>query len=134
MEKKSMTQLSRFLALYRSALRLGVILLTELFIIVSLMQYAIPEHDYLKHEKRLGAAILLAALLYVVIAACVDRDELRKIGGLIRRMCCFEQVMLILVLLWYILGCAVRSRLDAEPLFKFNDNRLFMFTMTTFAF
>ena len=58
MEKKSMTQLSRFLALYRSALRLGVILLTELFIIVSLMQYAIPEHDYLKHEKRLGAAIL----------------------------------------------------------------------------
>ena len=134
MEKKSMTQLSRFLALYRSALRLGVILLTELFIIVSLMQYAIPEHDYLKHEKRLGAAILLAALLYVVIVACVDRDELRKVGGLIRRMCCFEQVMLILVLLWYILGCAVRSRLDAEPLFKFNDNRLFMFTMTTFVF
>ena len=134
MEKKSMTQLSRFLALYRSALRLGVILLTELFIIVSLMQYAIPEHDYLKHEKRLGAAILLAALLYVVIAACVDRDELRKVGGLIRRMCCFEQIMLILVLLWYILGCAVRSRLDSEPLFKFNDNRLFMFTMTTFAF
>ena len=134
MEKKSMTQLSRFLALYRSALRLGVILLTELFIIVSLMQYAIPEHDYLKHEKRLGAAILLAALLYVVIVACVDRDELRKVGGLIRRMCCFEQVMLILVLLWYILGCAVRSRLDSEPLFKFNDNRLFMFTMTTFAF
>ena len=134
MEKKSMTQLSRFLALYRSALRLGVILLTELFIIVSLMQYAIPEHDYLKHEKRLGAAILLAALLYVVIVACVDRDELRKVGGLIRRMCCFEQVMLILVLLWYILGCAVRSRLDSEPLFKFNDNRLFMFTMTTFVF
>ena len=134
MEKKSMTQLSRFLALYRSALRLGVILLTELFIIVSLMQYAIPEHDYLKHEKRLGAAILLAALLYVVIVACVDRDELRKVGGLIRRMCCFEQIMLILVLLWYILGCAVRSRLDLEPLFKFNDNRLFMFTMTTFAF
>ena len=134
MEKKSMTQLSRFLALYRSALRLGVILLTELFIIVSLMQYAIPEHDYLKHEKRLGAAILLAALLYVVIVACVDRDELRKVGGLIRRMCCFEQIMLILVLLWYILGCAVRSRLDSEPLFKFNDNRLFMFTMTTFAF
>ena len=49
-------------------------------------------------------------------------------------MCCFEQIMLILVLLWYILGCAVRSRLDSEPLFKFNDNRLFMFTMTTFAF
>ena len=134
MEKISVTQRSRFLALYRSALRLGVILLTELFIIVSLMQYAIPEHDYLKHEKRLGAAILLAALLYVVIVACVDRDELRKVGGLIRRMCCFEQIMLILVLLWYILGCAVRSRLDAEPLFKFNDNRLFMFTMTTFVF
>ena len=76
----------------------------------------------------------MLSLLYVVIAACVDRDELRKIGGLIRRMCCFEQVMLILVLLWYILGCAVRSRLDAEPLFKFNDNRLFMFTMTTFVF
>ena len=134
MEKISVTQRSRFLALYRSALRLGVILLTELFIIVSLMQYAIPEREYLKHEKRLGAAILLAALIYVVIAACTDRDELRRIGGLIRRMCCFEQIMLILVLLWYILGCAVRSRLDAEPLFKFNDNRLFMFTMTVFAF
>ena len=134
MEKKSVTQLSRFLALYRNVLRCGVILLTELFIILSLMQYEIPEREYLKHEKRLGIAIILAALLYVVIAACADRDELRKVGGLIRRMCCFEQIMLILVLLWYILGCAVRSRLDAEPLFKFNDNRLFMFTMTTFAF
>ena len=134
MEKKSVTQRSRFLAMYRNVLRWGVILLTEFFILLSLMQYAIPEREYLKHEKRLGAAILLAALIYVVIAACTDRDELRRIGGLIRRMCCFEQVMLILVLLWYILGCAVRSRLDAEPLFKFNDNRLFMFTMTVFAF
>ena len=134
MEKISVTQRSRLLALYRNVLRWGVILLTEFFIILSLMQYAIPEREYLKHEKRLGAAILLAALIYVVIAACTDRDELRRIGGLIRRMCCFEQVMLILVLLWYILGCAVRSRLDAEPLFKFNDNRLFMFTMTVFAF
>ena len=120
--------------MYRNVLRWGVILLTEFFILLSLMQYAIPERDYLKHEKRLGAAILLAALIYVGIAACTDRDELRRIGGLIRRMCCFEQIMLILVLLWYILGCAVRSRLDAEPLFKFNDNRLFMFTMTVFAF
>ncbi len=134
MEKISVTQRSRLLALYRNVLRWGVILLTEFFIILSLMQYAIPERDYLKHEKRLGAAILLAALIYVVIAACTDRDELRRIGGLIRRMFCFEQIMLILVLLWYILGCAVRSRLDAEPLFKFNDNRLFMFTMTVFAF
>lgn len=134
MEKISVTQRSRFLAMYKNVLRWGVILLTEFFIILSLMQYAIPEREYLKHEKRLGAAILLAALIYVVIAACTDRDELRKIGGLIRRMCCFEQIMLILVLLWYILGCAVRSRLDAEPLFKFNDNRLFMFTMTVFAF
>ena len=134
MEKISVTQRSRLLALYRNVLRWGVILLTEFFIILSLMQYAIPERDYLKHEKRLGAAILLAALIYVVIAACTDRDELRRIGGLIRRMFCFEQIMLILVLLWYILGCAVRSRLDAEPLFKFNDNRLFMFTMTVFTF
>lgn len=134
MEKISVTQRSRLLALYRNVLRWGVILLTEFFIILSLMQYAIPEREYLKHEKRLGAAILLAALIYVVIAACTDRDELRRIGGLIRRMFCFEQIMLILVLLWYILGCAVRSRLDAEPLFKFNDNRLFMFTMTVFAF
>ena len=134
MEKISVTQRSRFLAMYKNVLRWGVILLTEFFIILSLMQYAIPEREYLKHEKRLGAAILLATLIYVAIAACTDRDELRRIGGLIRRMCCFEQIMLILVLLWYILGCAVRSRLDAEPLFKFNDNRLFMFTMTVFAF
>ena len=134
MEKKSKLQQSRFWAFYRTGLRWGVILLTEFFIIWSLMQYAIPERDYLKHEKRLGTVILLAALLYAVIAACTDRDELKRIGGMLRRMCSFEQIMLILMLLWYILGCAVRSRLDAEPLFKFNDNRLFMFTMTVFVF
>ena len=134
MEKKSKLQQSRFWALYRTGLRWGVILLTEFFIIWSLMQYAIPERNYLKHEKRLGTVILLAALLYAVIAACTDRDELKRIGGMLRRMCSFEQIMLVLMLLWYILGCAVRSRLDAEPLFKFNDNRLFMFTMTVFVF
>ena len=134
MEKKSKLQQSRFWTLYRTGLRWGVILLTESFIIWSLMQYAIPERNYLKHEKRLGTVILLAALLYAVIAACTDRDELKRIGGMLRRMCSFEQIMLVLILLWYILGCAVRSRLDAEPLFKFNDNRLFMFTMTVFVF
>ena len=134
MEKKSKLQQSRFWTLYRTGLRWGVILLTEFFIIWSLMQYAIPERNYLKHEKRLGTVILLAALLYAVIAACTDRDELKRIGGMLRRMCSFEQIMLVLMLLWYILGCAVRSRLDAEPLFKFNDNRLFMFTMTVFVF
>ena len=134
MEKKSKLQQSRFWTLYRTGLRWGVILLTEFFIIWSLMQYAIPQRDYLKHEKRLGTVILLAALLYVIAAACTDRDELKRIGGMLRRMCSFEQIMLILMLLWYILGCAVRSRLDAEPLFKFNDNRLFMFTMTVFVF
>ena len=42
--------------------------------------------------------------------------------------------MLVLLLLWYLLDCAVRSRLDGQPLFKFNDNRLFMFTLTVFLF
>ena len=123
-----------FKSAYREGLRWGCIILTELFAGWSLLQYVIPERDYLRNMKWVGVAILTAALIYVLLAAFTDREELKRIGAFIKSMCSFEQIMLVLMMLWYLLGCAVRSRLDNVPLFSFNDNRLFMFSMTIFLF
>ena len=119
---------------YREGLRWGCIILTEFYIAWTLMQYVVKERDYLKYQKWIGVAVLTAALIYVVAAAFTDREELARIGAFIKSLCSFEQIMLILMLLWYILGCAVRSHLDGVPLFSFNDNRLYMFTATVLVF
>ena len=134
MDNTKGTRLRMFQNAYRAGLRWACIILTELFIAWTLLQYVVKERDYLKYMKWVGVAILTAALIYVCLAVFTDREELRRIGAFLKSMCSFEQIMLILIMLWYILGCAVRSRLDGDPLFSFNDNRLFMFTMTVFLF
>lgn len=134
MENSKSAQLKRFQTIYKTGLRWSAILLAEIFAVWTLMQYVPRERDYLKYQKWIGVAILTAAAVYVLIAVFTDREELARIRALMRRMVSFEQIMLILLLLWYLLDCAVRSRLDGVPLFKFNDNRLFMFSMATFLF
>lgn len=134
MDNTKGTRLRTLQNAYREGLRWGCIILTEFFIAWTLMQYVVKVRDYLKYQKWIGVAVLTAALIYVVLAAFTDREELARIGAFVKSMCSFEQIMLVIIMLWYLLGCAVRSRLDGYPLFSYNDNRLFMFTMTVFLF
>ena len=134
MENKKSAQLKKVQGVYKTGLRLSAILLTMIFTMYSLLQYIVREREYLKYQKWIGVAVLAAAAVYVLIAVFTDREELAGIRAFARRLLSFEQVILILILLWYLLGCAVRSRIDGEPLFKFNDNRLFMITLSFFLF
>ena len=134
MENKKSAQLKKAQGVYKTGLRLSAILLTMIFTMYSLLQYIVREREYLKYQKWIGVAVLAAAAVYVLIAVFTDREELAGIRAFARRLLSFEQVILILILLWYLLGCAVRSRIDGEPLFKFNDNRLFMITLSFFLF
>ena len=134
MDNRKGTQLRRFQTIYKTLLRWSAALLAEIFVLWTLLQYMVRERDYLRYQKWIGVAVLTAAAVYVAFTALTDREELSRISASLRRMCSLEQIMLVLLLLWYILDCAVRSRLDGQPLFKFNDNRLFMFTLTVFLF
>lgn len=134
MENRKGTQLRRFQTVYKALLRWSAAFLAEIFVLWTLLQYMVRERDYLRYQKWIGVAVLTAAAVYVAFTALTDREELSRIRALLRRMCSLEQIMLVLLLLWYVLDCAVRSRLDGQPLFKFNDNRLFMFTLTVFLF
>ena len=134
MDNRKGTQLRRFQTIYKALLRWSAALLAEIFVLWTLLQYMVRERDYLRYQKWIGVAVLTAAAVYVAFTALTDREELSRIRASLRRMCSLEQIMLALLLLWYILDCAVRSRLDGQPLFKFNDNRLFMFTLTVFLF
>ena len=134
MDNRKGTQLRRFQTIYKALLRWSAALLAEIFVLWTLLQYMVRERDYLRYQKWIGVAVLTAAAVYVAFTALTDREELSRIRASLRRMCSLEQIMLVLLLLWYILDCAVRSRLDGQPLFKFNDNRLFMFTLTVFLF
>lgn len=134
MDNRKNTLRRSFLTIYKTGLRWSAALLAEIFVLWTLLQYMVRERDYLMYQKWIGVAVLAAAAIYVAFAVLTDREELSRIRALLRRICSLEQIMLILLLLWYILDCAVRSRLDGQPLFKFNDNRLFIFTLTVFLF
>ena len=134
MENRKSTQLRRFQTICKTGLRWSAALLAEIFVLWTLLQYMVRERDYLRYQKWIGVAVLTAAAVYVAFTALTDREEFSRIRASLRKMCSLEQIMLVLLLLWYLLDCAVRSRLDGQPLFKFNDNRLFMFTLTVFLF
>lgn len=134
MENSKSTPLGAFQTVYKTLLRLAALILAEYFVMWSLLQYMAKEGDEFTFQKWYAVYLLAALLLYVIFAAVTDRKELAKIGGALRRMCSFEMLMLVLLLLWYIVNCAVRTHLDGEPYFAYNDNRLLIVVMSTFLF
>ena len=128
------TRLRKFQTIYKALLRAAAVFLAEFYILWSLYQYVIKDHDEFRTQKWIGVAILAALLIYIVTAAFTDREELARIRDFLRRQCSFEQIMLILLLVWYMVSCAAWSRLDDEPYFAYNDNRLLIVTMSTFLF
>ena len=134
MDNTKSARLRGFQTVCKTCLRWSAVLMAEIFILWSTFQYVIWDRDYLRYEKWIGVAVLAAAAVYIVVTVFTDREEFARILAFMRRLCSFEQIMLILLLFWYLVSCAVRSRIDADPLFKFNDNRLFMVTMSVFLF
>ena len=134
MENKKSAQLKKVQGVYKTGLRLSAIVFTMIFTMYTLLQYIVKERQYLKYQKWIGVAVIAAAAVYVLITVFTDREELARIRAFARGLFSFEQIILILILFWYLLGCAVRSRIDGEPLFKFNDNRLFMISLSFFLF
>ena len=148
----SMTESNRFFTIYRKALYWGALLLAEMHLLWSLMQFVIWQKPYLKLEKWVGLALAAGTALYLVLAAAADkrcRDagpnitaaQSGKSGGALAPVKAFlqrakspEQIFLALFFVWYIVVCSVRTVLDGKSYFTPNDNRLFFAALTAFIF
>lgn len=134
MNNSKSTRLRKFQTIYKALLRAAAVFLAEFYIMWTLYQFIFEDHDEFRTQKWISVAILTALLVYVIIAAFTDREELSRIRDFLRRQRSPEQILLILLLLWYMVSCAAWSRLDDEPYFAYNDNRLLIVTMSTFLF
>ena len=134
MNNSKSTRLRKFQTIYKALLRAAAVFLAEFYIMWTLYQFIFEDHDEFRTQKWISVAILTALLVYVSIAAFTDREELSRIRDFLRRQRSPEQILLILLLLWYMVSCAAWSRLDDEPYFAYNDNRLLIVTMSTFLF
>ena len=110
MENKKSAQLKKVQGVYKTGLRLSAIVFTMIFTMYTLLQYIVKERQYLKYQKWIGVAVIAAAAVYVLITVFTDREELARIRAFARGLFSFEQIILILILFWYLLGCGEKPR------------------------
>lgn len=116
----------------------AVIFLAEYHMFACSFREVLPGYSesFFRYERWIGAAILAALVVYLVVSAVRFPETIRRIKHLFRRLCSFEQAYMLWVFVWYIVVLAVWQVIKGEEisLFKENDWWLFEQVLMSFVF
>lgn len=110
----------------REILRWAVVIYAELFLLWSLLHSVLWKLPYMTWLKVAGIAILIAALGSAYYDVRSDGSYMDRIRSLLRRMCCYEQIYLIALFLWFILVCMIRSAMSGGDYLHHNGDNIFI--------
>ena len=111
---------------HREILRWAVVIYAELFLLWSLFHTVLWKLPYLTWLKAAGIAILIAAVCCVWKDVRTDGGFEYRMRSLLRHMCCYEQIYLIALFLWFILVCMIRNGMDGGDYFRHNGDNIFI--------
>ncbi len=94
--------------------------------------YVIPYWNYTRALRWVGLGLLVATVLYSVVSLFVSKESRAKAKQAFRRVWSFELAMLIGVLFWFVLSCAVNQVHGYQKYLKTNDWLLFDSTVCFF--
>ena len=114
------------LPVYGNLLKWSVAVIAGYQLLWGLLQYVIWDLPYIKYEKRVCLALIIAFAAYVVLCAAAAPDRLKRIGKKMKKYCTYEQLFLAGLVVWYAISCLVRKNIENPLCFKHNDNRLFI--------
>ena len=119
---------------YRKVLRYAFIFLAQYHILWCLMYPYLWKLPYQAFEQWFALVLLIAAIICFVIRIRKDPAEGARTLKKLRRMCSFEQIFVIALLLWYIIDCAIHTQWQMGSTFEANDWRLFLTWLVAFVY
>ena len=122
------------LAYYEKILYWLMIIMAVFNTLWTLLQHVVWNLPYLKMQKWGGAAIIMLVVVYFAVSFLTDRDSCSRIGEWFKRILSPELIFLIGLLIWYIVVCLIRGRLEGKSYFRPNDNRLFYAALSTLLY
>ena len=117
---------NNILPVYGNLLKWSVVIIAGYQLLWGLLQYVIWDLPYIKYEKRVCLALIIAFAVYVALCAAAAPDRLKRIGKKMKKYCTYEQLFLAGLVVWYAISCLVRKNIENPLCFKHNDNRLFI--------
>ena len=116
----------RIHVIYKKVLRLGVVVLLEAYWLWILFMHVVWDLPYQKVMQTGAKCLAAAAAVYLIFSAFTVRDFRSKALDKIKRMLSPEWVILLMLLVWYVLVCLIRERMDGMIYLKYNNNRIFL--------
>ena len=128
----------QFQRTYESILFWAIIFLAELHIFACSFREILPQNSkpIFRLECMIGAAIIVALVIYLGISSVRYPDTFSRLKLLLRRLCSLEQTYMLWMFVWYLVVVAVWQMIKGSSvnLFKENARSFFVQALMTFVF
>ena len=94
-------------------------------ILLATFQYVINYRDYSSAIRWAGLGLLIASVIYLFLSLVASKKSRTRILLFLRKMCTFEQVLLIGLLLWFFISCWVNQKYGDYLYIRMHDWWLF---------
>ena len=103
----------------------ATLLLGLLHIVVALFQYVFGYTPFAPYERWFGLILLIIAVISLPISVFFPSDFRQKCKILFKKLCSYEQIFLLILFLWFAIGCFILQQKEGLPYLKAADWLLF---------
>lgn len=103
----------------------ATLLLGLLHIVVALFQYVFGYTPFAPYERWFGLILLIIAVISLPISVFFSSDFRQKCKILFKKLCSYEQIFLLILFLWFAIGCFILQQKEGLPYLKAADWLLF---------
>ena len=114
-----------FSTLWWKFLGFFTILLGFFHIMVALFQYVLGYTSFAPYERWFGLLLVAVVTFSLLLFSVFSFDFRRKMISRLKVLCSYEQLFLIVLLLWFVLGCVILQQKKGLPYLKAADWLLF---------
>ena len=88
-------------------------------------RYILPIIKFTSYVKWAGLGLLVVSLLYLIVTLLLSKETRIRSLEFLKNLCSLEQILLILLLLWFILSCLINQTYGYIRYFRAEDWHLF---------
>ncbi len=130
------TSSSKMSSLFRTAFLVALFLLTEFHILCCTFRDVLKDYgaDLKAAEQKLTLALFCLAAVCILVSVIFFPKRRPRIKAYISRFCSYEQVFLVILLLWAVLSCFLNQNAGSQDCWKRNNPYLYEYFWIALVF
>ena len=114
-----------FIPLWWKFLGFSAVFLGIFHIMVALFQYVFGYLPFAPYERWFGLVLLIVAVVSLPVSAFISSDFRQTCKLFLKKLCSYEQLFLLILFLWFAVGCFILQQKEGLPYLKAADWLLF---------